>query len=218
MEKYWFGGPANPENIILINGCAPAMEFMMNLLCEEYDTVIIPTPTFAVFFVEWWARSRVIIEGAHCKEEENFAVTRQVLDEAFDRSFQKGKKPKMLALIQPNNPTGKLLSHDCLKMCLLWAYEKDIHIVCDEIYAITIFQGQKMISMAGVIREFEETKKKDEDFLRFLESHVHIAGGFSKDFSLNGLRTGLIYTKNKEILKAASEIVIGVHQYMANSS
>merc|ERR1719454_657490 len=72
MEKYWFFRPVDPEHLVLINGCAPAMEFMMQLLCEEYDSVIMPTPTFAVFFVEWWARARVKIEGAHTVEENNF--------------------------------------------------------------------------------------------------------------------------------------------------
>jgi aspartate/methionine/tyrosine aminotransferase len=38
-------------------------------------------------------------------------------------------------------------------MCLNWAYSKGIHIISDEIYAISIFEGNKMISMAGIWHE-----------------------------------------------------------------
>jgi aspartate/methionine/tyrosine aminotransferase len=49
-----------------------------------------------------------------------------------------------------------MLSKRCLEMCLKWAYEKGIHIISDEIYAISIFEGNQMISMAGIWHEYIE--------------------------------------------------------------
>lgn len=86
----------------------------MQLLCEEYDTVIIPTPMFSTFFVEWFARSRVLIEAAETKAEENFDITLECLDAAWEKSTKNGKRPKVLVLVQPNNPTGKMYSYATL--------------------------------------------------------------------------------------------------------
>lgn len=223
MEKYWTFCPVDHRHIAMINGCAPAMEFMMQILCEEYDTIIAPTPTFSSFFSEWWCRARVSIVGAHTKAEDKFDITTECLEDAYERSLKKGKAPKMLVLIQPNNPTGKLYSRETLMRCIKWAFEKGIHVVSDEIYAITIFEGNTMLSAAQVVyEELEKVEKSsaedDKKFAHYLKNYVHVVGGFSKDFSLNGLRSGLIYTQNEEVLDALNGMIVGAHNYMSNNT
>ena len=120
---------------------------MLQVLCEEYDTVIVPTPLFSSFFTEWWIRARVAIVGAKTKKEDQYNITLECLEAAYQESKSNGKTPKALFLIQPNNPTGFLYSKETLLMCLQWAHKKGIHLISDEIYAITIFEGNEMLSL-----------------------------------------------------------------------
>lgn len=36
--------------------------------------------------------------------------------------------------------------------------------------------------------------------------NIHITGGLSKDFGLNGLRVGILYTKNENVIKGMGGI------------
>ena len=61
-------------------------------------------------------------------------------------------------------------------------------------------------------------KAEDQEYVDYLKNYIHIVGGFSKDFSLNGLRTGLIYTQNEEVLDALNGMILGAHNYMSNNT
>jgi len=116
-----------------------------------------------------------------------------------------GSRPKALMLLQPNNPTGRMLSDKCLKRCIQWAYEMDVHLISHEIYAISLYEKQKMLSMAQVWYDELNNKKnaKDQKYKSYLTNQIHITGGLSKDFGINGFRIGFIYTRNQDIIKAS---------------
>ena len=50
--------------------------------------------------------------------------------------------------------------------------------------------------------------------MHFLNNYVHIVGGLSKDFGVSGMRIGIIYTHNQDII-AANQSVFG---YLQNVS
>lgn len=56
--------------------------------------------------------------------------------------------------------------------------------------------------------------KKDVKLKHYLNNYVHIIGGLSKDFGVSGMRIGIIYTHNEDIL-AANRSVYG---YLQNVS
>ena len=113
--------------------------------------------------------------------------------------MKKGSTPKILLLCHPNNPTGKIYSIKTLKMCIDWSKSKNMHLVSDEIYGNSVFPGEKFTSVAKIMRD----KNKGDDYLG---EHVHIAGGFSKDFALSGFRAGTIFTHNKDLLGAMDSL------------
>lgn len=207
MEKYWFGGiPVDWEGVCIQNGCVSSMEGLVHLLTNPGDTVIVPGPCYSVFVVDWWVRCQTRLEAAHTSLETNFEPTLESLEAAYNRAVAGGSRVKAIALIQPNNPTGRMLSKRCLEMCLNWAYSKGIHIISDEIYAISIFEGNQMISMAGIWHELIAQKQNDAQMMNFLKNYCHITGGLAKDFGLSGFRIGICYTYNEEIRAAFSRI------------
>lgn len=207
MEKYWFGGiPVDWEGVCIQNGCVSSMEGLVHLLANPGDTIIVPGPCYSVFVVDWWVRCQTRLEAAHTSVETNFEPTLESLEDAYNRAVAGGSRVKALALIQPNNPTGRMLSKRCLEMCLKWAYEKGIHLISDEIYATSIFEGNQMISFAGIWHEYIAQKKDDAQMMHFLKNYCHITGGLAKDFGLSGFRIGICYTYNEEVRAAFSRI------------
>ena len=96
--------------------------------------------------------------------------------------------------MQPNNPTGLMYSEDCLKMCLDFAYKNKLHVIGDEVYAISIFPGQKMLSLADVADTWASQGEDAAEKQEFVKNYTHILYGMSKDFGLSGFRVGVLYT------------------------
>ena len=68
-----------------------------------------------------------------------------------------------------------------------WSRKHDLHIISDEIYALSIMPGSEMLSIAQIETDYPK---------------IHICGGLSKDWGLSGFRVGVLYSKNEEIMKA----------------
>jgi len=58
------------------------------------------------------------------------------MQQAYDVA---GERSRMIVISQPCNPTGLLYSKECLMRMLDFAMEKDIHIVSDEVYILSMF-------------------------------------------------------------------------------
>jgi aspartate/methionine/tyrosine aminotransferase len=81
-------------------------------------------------------------------------------------------------LTNPGNPTGKVIPAPLMKEILAWANQKEMHVVIDEIYAISVFAEESSFKSVYSFDSLPNPQK------------THIVWGISKDFSLNGLRMG----------------------------
>lgn len=71
-----------------------------------------------------------------------------------------------------------------------------------------------MLSLAQVWFDEQGSKKtqKDKRYQMWMKNQVHITGGLSKDFGINGFAIGFIYTKNEDILEASRSTFGMLHQ------
>lgn len=74
--------------------------------------------------------------------------------------------------------------------------EKNIHLVCDEIYAATVFSQPDFISVAEILQEDIECNL----------DLVHIVYSLSKDMGFPGLRVGIIYSYNDAVVSCARKM------------
>lgn len=76
-----------------------------------------------------------------------------------------------------------------------------------------------MLSMAQVWFDELSNKKnqKDKRYLNWLENQIHITGGLSKDFGINGFAVGFIYTKNNDIIAASQSTFGMLHQVSSHT-
>jgi len=193
------------ENLICSTGCGCLVNTLAWCLAESGDSCIIPAPYYPAFDNDLNVVSNVVpvpafLEQTNC----GFVLTQSCLDAAYDTSLNQGHRPLMLLLTNPNNPTGTCYSRQELETALTWAREKRMFVISDEIYANSChtFSSKKhepfFTSMFDIALSISENNTVGED--------VFILYGFSKDFCLSGLRTGILYAENQEFLKAQDNL------------
>lgn len=87
-------------------------------------------------------------------------------------------------MCNPNNPLGRVYSKDEIISFLEFAKKYDLHVIMDEIYALSVWGDQN----------FESILAYDENEVDW--DKTHFVWGFSKDFCSNGLRVGCLVTYN----------------------
>ncbi|WP_017751183.1 pyridoxal phosphate-dependent aminotransferase [Clostridium tyrobutyricum] len=172
------------EEICLTIGGSEGLMDVFTALINKNDKVLIPTPAYPAY------ESCVKILGGQIINyslKEDFSVDFDHLERII-----KEEHPKIMVISYPCNPTGAILSReDSIKLYKI-ILDNDIIAVSDEMYAALCFDD-KYYSIA----QFGDLKSK-----------VIIVGGFSKMFSMTGLRIGYVCAENRfmnEIMK--------VHQY-----
>lgn len=118
--------------------------------------------------------------------KEDLSVDMEQLERVIEKEC-----PKVMVLSYPSNPTGQLLTKDQCDRLFNILKDKDILIVSDEIYSSIVFEEFNSISQYG--------KLKDK---------LILIGGFSKMFSMTGIRIGYVCAA-EWILNS----IIKVHQY-----
>ena len=93
-------------------------------------------------------------------------------------------RTKMIILNHPCNPTGMVLDKKELEEIAKIAIEHDILVISDEIYEKILFDGRKFTSMASI---------------EGMKERTILINGFSKSYSMTGLRVGYIAANSKLI-------------------
>jgi aspartate/methionine/tyrosine aminotransferase len=139
---------------------------------------------------------------------------RASLTHAYNRSIdQTSRPPRVLLLSHPNNPLGICYPPDVMTECIDWCREHEVHLISDEIYAGSVYREKKMekkndgeekdtfVSAMSLASGHEDSGGGDGEKKGLgLGPYIHLVYALSKDFALSGLRVGVAYTENEEIL------------------
>ncbi|MFK9093428.1 pyridoxal phosphate-dependent aminotransferase [Bacillus salipaludis] len=173
-----------PNEIIVGNGAKHVLYTLFQVLLNEGDEVIIPSPYWVSYpeQVKLAGGVPVYIEG---HEQNQFKISQEQLKQAITA------KTKAVIINSPSNPTGVLYTAEELlelgKICL----EEDILIVSDEIYEKLVYFGAKHVSIAELSPELKE--------------QTIVINGVSKSHSMTGWRIGYA-AGNKQIVEAMSNL------------
>lgn len=172
------------EEICLTIGGSEGLMDVFTALLNPEDKVLIPTPAYPAY------ESCVKLLGAR--------VVNYNLDSTFSIDFNELEKlikieePKILVISYPCNPTGAILSKEHRDKLYKMVKENNIIIISDEIYSALCFQENYYS-----ISQFEDIKDR-----------VIVVSGFSKMFSMTGLRIGYVCAE-----ASLMNEIIKVHQY-----
>ncbi|GAA0075785.1 aminotransferase class I/II-fold pyridoxal phosphate-dependent enzyme [Clostridium sp. CTA-5] len=173
----------NKDEICITVGGSEGLYIVLSALINEGDKILIPSPAYPAY------ESISNIIGAN--------IINYSLNEDFTLNIDEIKKKideqniKYLLLSFPSNPTGAILSKEQRDDLINLIKENDIIVITDEMYSAIIFDEYYSVAQSDEIKE-----------------KVIYVSGFSKIFSMTGLRIGYFACSDK-LMKE----LIKVHQY-----
>lgn len=173
-----------PNEIIVGNGAKHVLYTLFQVILDDEDEVIIPTPYWVSYpeQVKLAGGVPVYIEGS---ESNDYKITPEQVVSAITG------KTRAIIINSPSNPTGMIYSREELealgKVCL----ENNILIVSDEIYEKLIYGVSEHFSIAQLSPQLKE--------------QTIVINGVSKSHSMTGWRIGYA-AGNKEIITAMTNL------------
>ena len=167
-----------PEQVIITAGSQEALYLALLALVDEGDEVLIPDPGFVAY------PTIVRMAGGTPVRYTLPAANDFRLDaEAFRRALT--PRTRVVVLISPSNPTGRVLSREDLAGVADALKDSDAYVVSDEIYRELYYGGERPASVSD-----------------FFQERTVVIGGLSKSMSMTGWRLGWLCGE-REVLKSA---------------
>lgn len=186
--------PFHADNIVLTAGATAAIEILAFCLGEAGDAFLVPSPYYPGFDRDIKWRNGIELVPVYCPSSDGFTISRAALEKAFNQTQRRGTTVRALLITSPGNPVGNILEADTLRSLFDFARDKHIHLISDEIYAASVYEGN-FVSATEILASGD-----------YNPSLVHIIYGLSKDFGIPGFRVGVLYTANDKILAAARNL------------
>ncbi|MGF1728744.1 MalY/PatB family protein [Photobacterium kasasachensis] len=163
----------NPNQFVQVPGVLSAIALLIREFSETGDGILLQTPVYHQF--------RRLIESAGRKAVGNTLKIEDghyVMDfEAFEHQLQH-ENVKIVLLCNPHNPVGRVWNKHELEKLVDIARKYQTLIVSDEVHADIVFDGSVFTSIASL--DYDQT--------------ITIIGSPAKNFGLNSIANGYIYT------------------------
>ncbi|MDR0420978.1 MAG: pyridoxal phosphate-dependent aminotransferase [Prevotellaceae bacterium] len=184
LAKYYrnIGIDIDENDMIITAGGSEAITIAMMACLNENDEIIIPEP-FYTNYNAFALQAGIKVLPIKTTIANDFALP--AISE-----FEKIITPRTKAIIicNPNNPTGYLYSAAELESLRQLVLKYDLYLFADEVYREFCYDGNSHISCMT---------------LKGIEQNVVLIDSVSKRYSMCGVRTGALISKNKDVIDAA---------------
>lgn len=156
---------ASAANVLVTVGAAQANWMVCNTLLEQGDEVIVVSPGYR----QVWGLARNAgcrVKETHLRPENNWRLDVDELESLV------GRKTKLISIVNPNNPTGSILSREEMARIVSICQKTGAWLHADEVYRGTELAGDETPSFWGMYER------------------VICVNSLSKAYGLAGLRIG----------------------------
>ena len=165
---------SSPEEVLTVHGGTGANHMVLMGLLNPGDAMVAVKPNYQQHY-EIPASIGAEVRVLRLREEDDYVLDLEALERLVDH------RTKVIALSNPNNPTGVFLGEEALEGVVRIARAHGAHVLCDEIY-----RGLDDAYMPSVVDLYERGIS---------------TGSLSKVFSMAGTRIGWIVTPDREALE-----------------
>lgn len=183
-EKFLNISGMDVNNITVQTGVSSLCESLAYCLFDEGDTLLMPAPYYSGFIYDFARRFKVNIEFVELEPKNDFKHNLNDFVKHIEMT-----NPKAILITHPYNPTGESLNKSFYEPIIELCKKRDIHIISDEIYALSRLDGSSHHSL-----------------LNYNYENIHFLYGMAKDFTLAGLKVGFFYTRNPDLSKAMQSV------------
>nr|AIT69923.1 alanine transaminase [Dictyopteris undulata] len=181
------GHPAYADRIFLTNGASEGVRTLLTCLLRQgrADGLLTPIPQYPLY-----SASLTLLGGTlvpyYLNEGSNWGVEMQNLRESLEFARSNGIEVRGIAVINPGNPTGNILSEDQVREIIQTAVEEKLVILADEVYQANIWKkGASFSSFKKVACDMGLTGKDGDDRLQLVSFHS-TSKGFLGECGLRG--------------------------------
>ena len=127
-----FGKHYAPQEIILTCGATEALFVALTSVLNPGDEVIVPTPAFTLYesIITINRATPVLVDTSDAA----FQITGEMLESAASQHT------KAIVITSPNNPTGCILNGESLAAVARFAKERDVFVICDDVYGQLVYE------------------------------------------------------------------------------
>jgi aspartate/methionine/tyrosine aminotransferase len=170
---------ATPDGVIITAGSQEALYLALLTLVDEGDEVLLPDPGFVAY------PTIVRMAGGTPAFYQLPAADGFAFDaESFRRSLT--PRTKVVVLISPSNPTGRVLTREDFGAMAGALRGTDAYVVSDEIY-----------------RELYYAEERPASASEFCPERTVVVSGLSKSMSMTGWRLGWLCGGDADVVKSA---------------
>lgn len=178
------GYEVTPEQVVVTNGGKQSVYEAFQILLNDGDEVIIPTP--------YWTSYPEAVKLAGGVPVEVFA--------GADRSFEpdidaieaaRTERTRAIIVTSPSNPTGAVWSRETIEAIGRWAVEHHVWVVSDEIYEHLNYDGARTAYIGQVVPEVRD--------------QLLVLNGVAKTYAMTGWRVGWLVAP-EPVAKAAAKL------------
>lgn len=133
--------PSNPDHIILTDGASKGVQAVIQTLLKNPQSgVMIPVPQYPLY------SATLTLFGGHrinylLDEEAEWSLNEENLESSIQQAKTQGIDPVAIAVINPGNPTGSILSQANIEMVISFAKRHNLAILADEVYQENIYHA-----------------------------------------------------------------------------
>lgn len=178
-----YGWEVDPTDVREQTDLIQALQLILHLATRPGDAVVIQTPSYPPFLATIETMGRRTVEFPFVDTENGWALD---FDE-FERTLAQNR-PKVLVLVNPHNPTGRVHTRGELERIAELAERYGLLVISDEIHAELIYQPHRHIPFASI----------SED----AASRTVTVTSAGKAFNLAGLRCAVLHYGPKDLLAA----------------
>ncbi|MEI7482720.1 MAG: aminotransferase class I/II-fold pyridoxal phosphate-dependent enzyme [Elusimicrobiota bacterium] len=149
--------PVDMNRILLTDGASKGVQAAFTMLTnKENDGYMIPIPQYPLY------SATIALYGARqinyfLDEDANWQLSETELNDSIAAAKKNGVNPVAIAVINPGNPTGAVLSQENIEMVIRFAKKHDLSILADEVYQENVYaENLKFHSFAKVLHELGE--------------------------------------------------------------
>lgn len=151
------GYPSNPNHIFLTAGASSGVNLLISfLVSDDKSGVLIPIPQYPLYTATLAQYGGIPLPYYLDETERGWGTSTEEVERAIKKGIEEGVKPKALAIINPGNPVGSVLTYEEQESLVRLCEKYSIVLLADEVYQSNIHTNDaKFTSFKKVVGDLK---------------------------------------------------------------
>ncbi|PVG01621.1 putative alanine transaminase [Serendipita vermifera] len=152
------GYPSDPNQIFLTAGASAGVNLVINfLISDEKSGILIPIPQYPLYTATLAQYGGIALPYYLDETNHGWGTSTEEVEAAIKKGLDQGVKPKALAIINPGNPVGSVLTYAEQESLVKLCEKYNIVLLADEVYQSNIHtrDSHTFTSFKKVVRDLK---------------------------------------------------------------